>query len=55
MDDDNNDPKQDLLACPECGGGMAEDEGDPSMIKCEKCGYRMTADEANESTVGGEE
>ena len=47
--------KDDLIACPECGGGMMEDVGDPSMVQCEKCGYRMTRDEANEATIGGEE
>lgn len=53
--DEESSPKNDLIACPECGGAMAEDEGDPTMVKCEKCGYRMTADEADEATIGEEE
>ena len=42
--------------CPECAGGMAEDNGDATMVQCEKCGYRTSAtDISEEDAVGGEE
>ncbi|HEY4512611.1 MAG TPA: hypothetical protein VJH63_03035 [Candidatus Paceibacterota bacterium] len=53
--DDEESPKEDLVACPECGGNMLESIDNGNELECEKCGFVMSIDDAKDLDSGVEE